>query len=81
VFALSSTVRCGIDCDRRAPHCSAGSSPDSVRAMLVAVAFSAGGDGGGNPLDGGIREELAAGIGRVLINAQIAGPGGDRSRG
>src|SRR5215831_10530092 len=23
VFALSSTVRCGIDCDRRAPHCSA----------------------------------------------------------
>ena len=23
VFALSSTVRCGIDCDRRALHCSA----------------------------------------------------------
>jgi hypothetical protein len=29
VFALSSTVRCSIDCDRRAPHCSAGSGPEN----------------------------------------------------
>ena len=32
--------------------------------FLLAVAFSAGGGGDGNPLDGGMRQELAAGVER-----------------